>query len=379
MNAGPWLRVPPPGYGGIENVIATLVPELRRRGVTVVLCGVAGSTLEADRFVPTLAEPQFPNLAGPYGRMAGVAHAHMLTVLEELRRDPSIDLVHDHLEVVGPSMLAAANGPPVLHTLHWDLRKHPDFYGAFDGRGRVHFNGVSPAQVARAPAHLRRQVLGAVPLGVPVERMPFGRRKRNYVAMLGRITYDKGQDVAAQICRRLGLPLRLAGPVGGIDGPRALERALADPSGPACANDDVRFFRSRVEPLLDNDLVRWDGTLAGAEKLDFIARARACLFPGRWHEPGGTAVVEALACGTPVVATRRGAMRTLVQHGVTGYLADNEEELAAYLGRVDEIDPAACRAAAEERFSAGLMAERYLDLYEVVLERSASAGLALPA
>ena len=379
MNAGPWLPVPPPGYGGIENVVATLVPELRRRGTAVVLCAVAGSTLEVDRFVPTLAEPQFRHLAGPYGRMAGIAHAHMLPVLDELRRDRSIDLVHDHLEVVGPSLLAAAEGPLVLHTLHWDLRKHPDFYGAFDGRGRVHFNGVSPTQVARAPQKLRRQVLGAIPLGVPVERLPFERRKGDYLAMLGRLTYDKGPDVAARLCRRLGMPLRLAGPVGGIRDPDALARALAEPGNAAHANDDVRYFKAHVEPLLDGELVRWEGTLEGDEKLDFLSRARACVFPGRWHEPGGTAVVEALACGTPVVATRRGAMRMLVEHGVTGFLADNEDELASYLGRVDEIDPAACRTAAQERFSADLMAERYVDLYEAVLERSMASRLVLPA
>jgi glycosyltransferase involved in cell wall biosynthesis len=379
INAGPWLPVPPPGYGGIENVIATLVPELRRRGVAVILCGVEGSTLEVDRLVPTLREPQFRHLAGPYSRMVGIAHAHMLPVLDELRQDRSIDLVHDHLEVVGPSTLGAAEGPPVLHTLHWDLRKHPDFYGAFDGRGRVHFNGVSAAQVVRAPENLQRQVLGAVPLGVPVERLPFESRKGDYLAVLGRLTYDKGPDLAARLCRRLGVPLRLAGPVGGIDGPRALARALGEPGNPAHANDDVRYFKAHVEPLLDGELVRWLGTLLGDEKLQFLARARACVFPGRWHEPGGTAVVEALACGTPVVATRRGAMRTLVEHGVTGFLADNEEELASYLRRVDEIDPAACRAAAEERFSAELMAERYLGLYEAVLERSSASRLALPA
>lgn len=373
MNAGPWLPVPPPAYGGIENVVATLVPELRRRGVAVVLCAVEGSTLEVDRLVPTLREPQFANLAGPYGRMAGIAHAHMLAVLEELRAG-EVDLVHDHLEVVGPSLLAALDerSPPALHTLHWDLRKHPDFYRRFDGGGRIWFNGVSPGQLARAPENLRRQALGAVPLAVPVEEFPFRSSKGSRLAVIGRFTYDKGPDVAAQACRRLGLPLTMAGPVGGFPDAGSLHAALEDPASAAHSNADVRFFRDRVQPLIDGDLVRWIGTLGGREKLDLIAGASACLFPGRWHEPGGTAVVESLACGTPVVAMRRGCMPTLVDHGVTGFLADDEEELASHLQRVAEIDPAACRLAAEERFSAGVMAERYLELYDAVLERRSS-------
>lgn len=359
MNAGPWLPVPPNGYGGIENVLATLVPELRARGVRVVLCAADGSGLEVDRFVPTLPEPKFGDLAKPYGASVGIAHAHMGKVLEELRENP-VDIVHDHLEVVGAGVLAAAvDCPPVLHTLHWDLAKHPDFYGSFDGAGRVFMNALSPLQAEQAPPNLRRQILATVPLAVPVARFPFRAEKDGPFAMVARINHAKGTDIAARICRHLGEPLTMAGPVGGH-----ADRSSLDAD--ASSNLEARFYREHVQPL-EGDGVAWVGSIGGDQLSDLMSRARAALFPGRWHEPGGTAVIEALACGTPVIATKLGAMPSLIDHGVTGWLADDEEEFASYLARAGEIDPAACRRAAEERFDAPVMAGRYLELYEQIL------------
>jgi glycosyltransferase involved in cell wall biosynthesis len=234
MNAGPWLPVPPPDYGGIENVLATLIPELRRRGVEVVLCTVGDSTVEVDERRCAFPEGQFGRLAGPYAQVMGVTHAHMAIVLEALRERPDIDLVHDHLEVVGPSVLGALDGdaPPVLQTLHWDLRKHPEFYGSFDGNGRVFFNGVSEAQLRTAPENLQAQSLGVVHLGVDLAAHRLRQRKGEDFLVLGRCTPFKGQDVAARICKELGVPLILAGPVAGVGSPGELFAALQDPASP---------------------------------------------------------------------------------------------------------------------------------------------------
>jgi len=379
VNAGPWLPVPPPGYGGIENVVATLVPELRARGVRVVLCAAAGATLEVDELVETLPAPMFEHIAGPYNQQSGIAHAHMQHVVRRLR-EGDLGAVHDHLEVVGPSTLIAmgAAAPPALHTLHWDLRKHPDFYGRMDGGGRLWCNGVSDSQVARAPAALRAHALGAIPLAVDPGAIPFQPDKGPRFLVLARITEVKGQDLAALACREGGRPLDLAGPVAGAADPAALEAGLADPESPLHRHADVRFYLERVRPLEGGE-IRWIGSLTGAEKLAVLGRARALLTPIRWDEPGGTAVVEALACGTPVVGMRRGALPTLVDHGVTGFLADDPAELPGLLDRVGELDPAACRRAAEERFSAGTMAERYLELYARVTQLAAGGRVSTPA
>jgi glycosyltransferase involved in cell wall biosynthesis len=381
INAGPWLTVPPAGYGGIENVIATLVPPLRRRGVRVILCAAAGSSLQVDALVETVPHPMFEHIAGPYNQMMGIAHGHMLRTVAALRElGDEIAVVHDHLEVVGPSVLAAMGtaAPPALQTLHWDLRKHPDFYARFDGAGRVFFNGVSETQVQRAPENLRRQTLGAVPLAVDTTAVPFQPEKGEAFLVLGRIAEIKGQDLAAQACRQGGWRLDVAGPVAGARDAAALQDGLDGPGSELARNADVRFYLDRVAPLEDGSRIRWVGTLTGPHKLEVLGRARALVAPVRWDEPGGTAIVEALACGTPVVGLRRGALPMLIEDGVTGFLADRPEQLVELLDRVEEIDPAACRRAAEERFSAETMADAYLGLYRTVLERAAPVSTPAP-
>jgi glycosyltransferase involved in cell wall biosynthesis len=371
INAGPWLPVPPPGYGGIENVLATLIPELRRRGVAVVLCSVEESTIEVDDRRWAYPVGQFGRLAGPYGQVMGITHAHMAAVLATLRERPDIDLVHDHLEVVGPSVLGADPGaPPVLQTLHWDLGKHPEFYGAFDGQGRVFFNGVSHAQLRTAPPALRAQSLGVVHLGVDLAAHRLRADKGEDYLVLGRITPFKGQHLAARVCKELGLPLVLAGPVAGVPSPEELFAALKDPSSPLHGYGEVRHYLDAVRPFEDGERIRWVGTVGGAAKDDLVGRARAVLLPISWDEPGATAAIEALACGTPVIAMRRGALAEIVQHGRNGFLADDEAQFARLLPRAGEIDPLECRRSVEERFSAATMAEGYLRLYREVLARS---------
>jgi glycosyltransferase involved in cell wall biosynthesis len=378
MDAGPWLAVPPRGYGGLENVVATLTSALRGRGHEIVLATVGESTEPADGRVCRFPVGQFERLAAPYSDVTGVAHAHEDVVVGEIRRHAAagapFDLVHTHLEVVGPAVLGllGREAPPVLQTLHWDLQRNADFYASFDGRGRVFFAGVSDSQVAQAPAALRCQILGAVPLSVPIpQTAPLPREERaEFVLVLSRLCEVKGTDVALRACRAAGLPLVLAGPVGGRPDRRALEAALNDPASPVRNYPDVRWFADHVAPLLVDGRARWIGSTSGAEKADLLRRARAVLFPIRWAEPGGTAVCEALAAGTPVVAMARGCLPSLVDPGVTGFLADDETGFTEALGRLDELDPEACAQAAGRRFSPAVMAEGYEHLYAQVLRRT---------
>jgi glycosyltransferase involved in cell wall biosynthesis len=383
MDAGPWLPVPPRGYGGLENVVATLTTALRARGHTVVLATVGESDLPADGSVHAYATGQFARLARPYPEVVGIALAHEQVVAETLERhaaagDP-FDVVHTHVEVVGPAVLGALGNraPPVLHTLHWDLRRNADFYDSFDGRGRVFFAGVSASQVARGPERLRRQTLGAVPLAVPVSPgppLPADRRAEHVVAV-GRICRLKGTDVAVRAARAAGLPIVLAGPVAGCSDRECLDREMTDPSSPLHANADVRYFLEEVAPLLDGERARWIGSVSGPAKEDLVGSARAAIFPVQWEEPGGTAVCEALMAGTPVVALARGCLPTLVDDGVTGLLAEDEAGLVEALRRIGDIDPATCRADAVRRFAPDVMAGAYERLYGEVVDRAGSRGL----
>ncbi|MGV9807819.1 glycosyltransferase [Micromonospora chersina] len=372
MNAGPWLSVPPPGYGGIENVVATLVPELRKLGVRVVLASVESSTLPVDEKISVFPDGQFHALQRPYNQVCGVSQAHLNGVVRALHGRDDIDLVHDHVEAVGLATLAAMgpDAPPALHTLHWDLAKHPELYGNLDGGDRVRVNGVSASQLARAPRALQEHSVGHVhlstPLAVGADRRP-AVRKGEHVVILGRINPGKGQDLGARLARQVGFPLVLAGPVGPYHRPEELAAAGDE----ARQNPDVRFFYDEVAPHVDGDLVRWVGTVAGQERDDLVATARASLFPLRWEEPGGTAVVESLALGTPVVATARGCLPELIEHGRTGLLTTDEEELGDLVLAAGLLGEDECRREATARFTPEVMAQRYVDLYERVRQLAA--------
>ncbi|WP_394253455.1 glycosyltransferase [Arthrobacter pityocampae] len=370
VNAGPWLPVPPSGYGGIETVIATLIPELRRAGLHVTLATVGTSTIEADSYLYPLAGPQFASIARPYNQVSGIAHAQMQGIVQAIYDGGTWDLVHDHLEVVGPAVFAAMGtaAPPVLQTLHWDLAKHGAFYESFDGRGRVRFAAVSQSQLDRAPEALQRQTIGVVPLAAPAA-LEVRADKADHALVLARITRDKGQDAAVRICRQAGLPLILAGPVAGIDDPAELDRRLASGDAQLTSHPDVIYFQDEVRPLLDGNRYRWIGGVGGEAKERVLRSARVLLAPNRWAEPGATGVVEALSRGVPVLGTPFGVLPSLVQHGRTGFLAAGEPELAGFLQKLDGIRAEDCIEAASV-WTPEAMAAGYLRLYERILQEA---------
>jgi glycosyltransferase involved in cell wall biosynthesis len=369
IDAGPWLPVPPGGYGGIENIIATLVPELRRLGIGVVLATVGDSELAVDERLSVFPSGQFAALQRPYNQVCGIVPAHLHGVVRALRTRDDIDLIHNHVEAAGLATMAALgpNAPPTLHTLHWDLSKHAELYGSFDGGDRVRVNGVSAAQLTRAPAALRAHSVGHVHLATPLatnagHRPPVD--KGNHVVVLGRINPGKGQDVAVRLAHSAGFDLILAGPIGPYHSPAALKAAEQDPT--AAENPDVRFWREQVAPYVDGEQVRWVGTVTGRDRDDLVATARAVLFPLRWEEPGGTAVVESLALGTPVVGVARGCLPELVEHEHTGLLTRDEEQLGELVHKARAIDERRCREVAARRFTPAVMARSYVDLYRRV-------------
>jgi glycosyltransferase involved in cell wall biosynthesis len=381
INAGPWLPVPPPGYGGVENMLMYLIGELRDRGHRVILGTVGQSEIKVDQQESVFWEGQHPQIDAPYSDAVWVAHQHMHKMLSVIRDTEGIDVIHDFLEIVGPSLLAelGPGAPPVLHTLQWNLRLHQEFYRDFDGRGRVWFNGISKPQMEAAVGNLRATQLDVVHNGVDVQDFTFREDKDDYVITLARFARDKGQDIAARVCERLRLPLLMAGTVGGIASPRLLKSELSKRDSPFHYYKDVEYYRRSVRPYERRYRpwrgrehgITWLGSVGGHEKRALVAGAKALLMPIRWEEPFGMAVIEALASGTPVVAMRRGAMPVIIEHGYNGFLADSEQEFEECLQRVrsGEIRPENCRRSVEERFSATRMADGYIRLYQQVIRR----------
>jgi glycosyltransferase involved in cell wall biosynthesis len=382
MIAPPWLPIPPSGYGGVENVLNALVPALRRLGVEVVLFTVGDSRLEADAKYAVYQTGQYADIHKPSYDSLAIYAAHLLKALEVIRQDNNFDVIHDHNTCVGPLVFAFAGEclPPAIHTIHNppftaddNLSDMPDNRPMWRQLAvtaqRLHLVSISQAMHNAAPKEIEKLLLPPVHNAVVLEDFPFVEKKSDYFITLARFHPQKGQHVAIKACLELGARLRMAGNIGDITTKRKLMLELANPLSPYRSLTDFRYYSDMIYPQTVGDAaIDYIGEVSGQHKLDFISHARALLFPIQWEEPFGMAPLEALACGTPVVAMARGAMPEIIQHGVNGFLAQNEKEFIDYTSRVGEIDPAACRKSVEEGFSAEIMAKRYLEHYKTVIK-----------
>ncbi|MEW6554155.1 MAG: glycosyltransferase family 4 protein [Actinomycetota bacterium] len=336
MLAPVWIPVPPDGYGGIERVLALLVDGLVEQGhrVTLFAAGPGGT---AARQVTYLEEAPTRHM----GKTLFDAY-HVGQAYREIARGDH-DIVHDHSGFLGTAF-ASLLPQPVVHTLHGPFtRETSRFYQAF--RDDCYYVAISERQMECGPD---LNYLGVVHNAVDIETHRWLGEKDDYLICLSRICEDKGTDQAVALARKAGWRIILAGK---IDEGR-----------------DREYFERHVRPHVDGETVVYAGEVTQEEKVRLLSRARAFLFPIRWEEPFGLVMAESLACGTPVIATRWGAVPEIVQHGVTGWLADSPRELLSYIGRIDEIDPLDCRRAAEERFSPAVMAAGYAELYQRAME-----------
>lgn len=339
----PWIPVPPRGYGGIEWVVHLLVEELVRREHDVTLFATGDSETTAE-LVSVFAEAPTSEM---HSTMHDALHAGVTfrRILDEHEAGRAFDVLHDHT-----AWIAVAAAPllpvPVVHTLHGAWHdKNRAFFGHF--RDAVRFVAISDYQTHDNPDIPYAAV---VPNAVDVDVLPFRADKDEYLLSLGRIARDKGQGTAVSIAQRLGVPLVLAGKV--------------DPG------EDTAYFQEAVLPHVDGSLIRFEGEVPLERKLDLLAGARALLFPIRWPEPFGLVMAEAMACGTPVVATRNGSVPEIVLDGETGFIVeDDEDAIAKAVERTGEISPERCRAHAVERFSPAAMAEAYVRAYEAAVRR----------
>ena len=338
--APPWLPVPPPAYGGTENVLDTLARGLGAAGHDVLLCTTGDSTSPVER-------------SSVFERAVGVGSGnsvdeirHVIHAYEALE---GVDVVHDHT-LVGPLYSAAFPGLPVVTTNHGPFNAAlVDLYRVI--AGRVPVIAISHDQASNA---FPVPIAAVIHHGVDPADFPLGAGGGGYAVFLGRMHPSKAPHVAAEIARTAGFPLRIAA-------------KMREP-------EERDYFETFVRPLLGAD-VSYVGEADRATKMELLSSAECLLNPIAWAEPFGMVMIEALACGTPVLVTDCGAAPEIVEDGTVGFVRSDPAGLVEALGHVHEIERKACRERVETMFSAHRMVEAHIDVYERAVKRAATLRL----
>ena len=326
-------RVPPMLYGGTERVVSHLVEEQVRRGHEVTLFASGDSRTSAALVAPVPRALRLDLGAGD------PLAPHVVELAQVFERADDFDLIHCHVDYLAfPFTRLVAT--PTVHTLHGRLDL-PHLRGVMAHFSDVPLVSISDAQ-RRPLEDLPLAWAGTVHHGVPLDAYRPGSGRGGYLAFLGRISPEKRPDLAIAAAKRAGMRLKIA--------------AKVDPV-------DRRYFEREIEPLLADPLIEYLGEIGEAEKLAFLGNAAGLLFPIDWPEPFGLVMIEALACGTPVIARPCGSVPEVITPGRTGFIADSVDEIAEAVRHLARIDRAACRREAEARFSVGRMADAYEAIY----------------
>ncbi|PEN14958.1 glycosyl transferase [Longibacter salinarum] len=327
--------VPPKQYGGTERVIAYLTEELIRQGHRVTLFASGDSETEADLV------SMCPHSLRLDDKAVDHLAPHVLMLEEVYRRADAFDIIHFHVDYLHYPV-SRRETTPHLTTLHGrlDLPELGPLYREFSDMPVV---SISDAQ--RSPISTANWQ-ATVYHGLPPDLFTYREQSEGYLAFLGRISPEKRVDTAIEIASRAHAPLKIA--------------AKVDPA-------DEAYFANEIEPLLDNANVDFVGEIDDIEKGDLLGHAAALLFPIDWPEPFGLVMIEALACGTPVIAYRRGSVPEVLADERVGFVVSDLDEAVEAVQRIDEIDRHVCRQYFEERFQVDRMARDYLRVYEQLI------------
>ncbi|CAM2138572.1 Glycosyltransferase family 4 protein [Pararobbsia alpina] len=339
--------VPPKFYGGTERVVSYLTEALVEQGhdVTLFASGdsITNARLEAAWPQALRLDPSIRDAIAP----------HMLLLEQVRRRAHEFDVLHFHLDYL-PFSLFADIETPFVTTLHGRLDL-PEIHPMFAAFPQAPVVSISDSQRQPMPrAGWLDTIYHGLPSGLltPQPRLTSGKSGKSgksggYLAFLGRICPEKRVDTAIEIAARVGMPLKIAAKVDKVD---------------------REYFERDIEPLLDKADVEFIGEIDETQKPAFLSGASALLFPIDWCEPFGLVMIESMACGTPVIAFRRGSVPEVIDHGVTGYIVDDVDGAVDALGRLDELSREEIRAQFERRFTSDVMARNYVAAYESLID-----------
>jgi glycosyltransferase involved in cell wall biosynthesis len=328
--------VPPKYYGGTERVVSYLTEELVRQGHEVTLFASGDSTTKAQLVAPCARSLRLDEHC-----MDRLAH-HILQLELVLQNATRFDIIHFHIDYL-PFPLSRRQSTPHLTTLHGRLDL-PDLVPLFQEFSEVPVVSISNAQRAPLP-WINWQ--GTVYHGLPENLYRFHETPGKYLAFLGRIAPEKRLDRAIEIAKRVGMEIKISAKIDASDRP---------------------YFEEVIAPLLKHPLVTFVGEISEDEKDEFLGNACALLFPIDWPEPFGLVMIEAMACGTPVIAYRHGSVPEIMEEGVTGFIVDGLDAAVHATNRIAAVSRGHCRQWFERHFSATRMAEDYLAIYRCLID-----------
>lgn len=332
-----WVRVPPEQYGGIEIVVSLTVEELVRQGKDVTLFATGDAVTDAK------LRSIYPKAVGFASGHQSFPEAHVAWAYSQAEE---FDVIHNHAGVAGISMARLIN-KPVVTTMHnnYFVPENPVFKEQY--KDNQFFTPISDAQKREIPGiNFTRTVYNAI----DIPQYPFVEEKEDFLLSLGNLWEVKGHDTAIKVALETGMKIIVAGKL--------------DPKG-------EEFFETKVKPLIDNDQVVFEGQVSPERKMELFSKAKAFMFPIRWEEPFGLVMIEAMACGTPVIAFRHGSVPEVIKDGKTGFICDTTEEMIEAVRKVGSISARTCREHVEREFSPLRMAEGYWDAYTDIIEKTA--------
>ncbi len=330
-----WFAVPPTGYGGIEWVVSLLADGLVDAGHEVTLFASGDSHTKAELSYVFREAPS---------RQIGRTYWELQHALSCFARADEFDVINDHTGMLGAS-LGATVSTPAVHTVHGPLDGEPGEIYEVISRVAPKVGLISISMNQRKPKPDLNWIANC-PNALDFSVYPCKPHRGDYLLFLGRLSPDKGAHRAVAVAMETGLPLKIAG-------------KLQEPK-------EREYFHELVEPHLV-DGIEYLGEVTHGEKVELLQNARATLFPIEWEEPFGLVMIESMACGTPVIATRWGAVPEVIEHGRSGIIVDNYMQIPAALEAADELDPFELRRYVEQEFSPERMVRDYLQAYETAI------------
>jgi glycosyltransferase involved in cell wall biosynthesis len=335
-------RVPPLHYGGTERVVSYLSEELIKQGYDVTLFASGDSVTKGRLISPCERSLRLdPSCVDPLAY-------HCVQLEQVSRHAASFDIIHYHSDYLHYP-LSRRLGTPRVTTLHGrlNLPSLTALYKEFKDEPVV---SISASQRKPLPSI---NWCATVHNGIPADIYKATKSPGNYLAFIGRVSPEKRVDRAIEIAKRAQMKLRIAAKVDAVD---------------------ASYMEREIRPLLDHPLVEFIGEIGDAQKQDFLGQAYALLFPIDWEEPFGMVMIEAMACGTPTVAFRRGSVPEVIDDGVTGFIVDTIDEALAALDKIPNLDRRRCRRVFDARFSAQRMARDYLRVYDHLVNERGRFG-----